>query len=153
VTGAAHEFMASNAPRAGRRRIPARVMQPLLAVLVLAVVGGGGIATGVAIDRMMITRDFGGRSQFHAAQWMMQQSSAEARQRVSDRFAHNLDLTPDQRVRIDSIIARQMGAADALRQEYMPRVRAIMMQTRAAVDSILTPAQRDRLKSMSRRGV
>ena len=107
--------------------------------LVLLLVGCAGVAVGVAIDRLVLYRYYGADVITDGT------GSGTAR-----RLARELDLTSAQQVKIDSIIARQMTAYDSLRNEYQPRVRALMLGTRAAIDSILTPPQRERLRAMSR---
>ena len=107
--------------------------------LVLLLVGCAGIAVGVAIDRLVLYRYYGADVITDGT------GSGTAR-----RLARELDLSSAQQVKIDSIIARQMTAYDSLRNEYQPRVRALMLGTRAAIDSILTPPQRERLRAMSR---
>jgi hypothetical protein len=107
--------------------------------LVLLLVGCAGVAVGVAIDRLVLYRYYGADVITDGT------GSGTAR-----RLARELDLSSTQQVKIDSIIARQMTAYDSLRNEYQPRVRALMLGTRAAIDSILTPPQRERLRAMSR---
>ena len=107
--------------------------------LVLLLVGCAGVAVGVAIDRLVLYRSYGADVITDGT------GSGTAR-----RLARELDLSSAQQVKIDSIIARQMTAYDSLRNEYQPRVRALMLGTRAAIDSILTPPQRERLRAMSR---
>jgi hypothetical protein len=107
--------------------------------LVLVLVGCAGVAVGVAIDRLVLYRYYGADVITEGT------GSGTAR-----RLARELDLSSAQQVKIDSIIARQMIAYDSLRNEYQPRVRALMLGTRAAIDSILTPPQRERLRAMSR---
>jgi hypothetical protein len=107
--------------------------------LVLLLVGCAGVAVGVAIDRLVLYRYYGADVITDGT------GSGTAR-----RLARELDLSSAQQVKIDSIIARQMTAYDSLRNEYQPRVRALMLGTRAAIDSILTPAQRERRRAMSR---
>jgi hypothetical protein len=107
--------------------------------LVLLLVGCAGVAVGVAVDRLVLYRYYGADVITDGT------GSGTAR-----RLARELDLSSAQQVEIDSIIARQMTAYDSLRNEYQPRVRALMLGTRAAIDSILTPAQRERLRAMSR---
>ena len=111
--------------------------------LVLLLVGCAGIAIGVAIDRLILYQHF-------RAAWTMEAPSSGARAAVARQLARDLDLSPEQQVQVDSIIARQMTAYDSLRREYQPRVRALMVTTRAAIDSILTPPQRERLRALSR---
>ena len=107
--------------------------------LVLLLVGCAGVAVGVAVDRLVLYRYYGADVITDGT------GSGTAR-----RLARELDLSSAQQVKIDSIIARQMTAYDSLRNEYQPRVRALMLGTRAAIDSILTPPQRERLRAMSR---
>ena len=107
--------------------------------LVLVLVGCAGVAVGVAIDRLVLYRYYGADVITEGT------GSGTAR-----RLARELDLSSAQQVKIDSIIARQMTAYDSLRNVYQPRVRALMLGTRAAIDSILTPPQRERLRAMSR---
>jgi Spy/CpxP family protein refolding chaperone len=114
----------------------------VIAAIVLLLVGCAGIAIGVAVDRLLLYRQYG-------AAWTMEATSG-AGQAVARQLARELDLTSAQQVKIDSIIARQMAAYDSLRREYQPRVRSLMVATRAAIDSILTPPQRERLRAMSR---
>ncbi|HTA75473.1 MAG TPA: hypothetical protein VK733_14415 [Gemmatimonadaceae bacterium] len=121
--------------RAGKRHLSREVTFGL----VLLLVGVAGAAVGVAVDRLVLYRYYGADVITDGT------GSGTAR-----RLARELDLTSAQQVEIDSIIARQMTAYDSLRNEYQPRVRALMLGTRAAIDSILTPAQRERLRAMSR---
>jgi hypothetical protein len=94
---------------------------------------------GVAIDRLILYRHYGAEVVREGP------GSGAARQ-----LPRELGLSPAQQVQVDSILARQMAAYDSLRNEYQPRVRALMLGTRAAIDSILTPAQRERRRAMSR---
>jgi Spy/CpxP family protein refolding chaperone len=119
------------------------VNRDLFAAIVLLLVGGAGIAIGVAVDRLVLYRHYG-------AAWTMEAPSSGAGQAIARQLARELDLTPAQQAKVDSIIARQMVAYDSLRREYQPRVQALMLATRAAIDSILTPPQRERLRAMSR---
>jgi Spy/CpxP family protein refolding chaperone len=132
--------------RVGAVERPARSWRAngeIVAGLVLLFVGGA--AGGVAFDRMLLFRHYG-------ASWTMEQPSEGERQAISRQLTKELDLTTAQQTQVDGIIARQMNAADSLRHEYQPRVRALMLATRAAIDSILTPAQRDKLRALSRHG-
>jgi hypothetical protein len=107
--------------------------------LVLLLVGLAGVMVGVAIERLILYRHYGAEVVREGP------GSGAARQ-----LPRELGLSPAQQVQVDSILARQMAAYDSLRNEYQPRVRALMLGTRAAIDSILTPAQRERRRAMSR---
>lgn len=124
---------------------PTRLWRPSRETILAIVLLAAGIAGGVAVDRMLLLRRYG-------ASWTMEQPSDTERQAIARQLTTALDLTTAQQAQVDAIIARQMNAADALRHEYQPRVRALMLATRAQIDSILTPAQREKLRALSRRG-
>lgn len=52
-----------------------------------------------------------------------------------------LSLTPDQRVRVDSIMARRRQRTDSLWQEDGRRIRAAVDSARAEIRTVLTPQQ------------
>lgn len=129
-------------------RTPVRewsVSREVMVGLVLLLVGGAGVAGGVAIDRQLLMHRYG-------AAWTMEPPSDGERVAIARQLTKELDLTTAQQAQVDAIIARQMNAADALRREYQPRVRALMLGTRAQIDSILTPVQRAKLRALSHRG-
>jgi hypothetical protein len=70
---------------------------------------------------------------------------------VTDRLARDLDLTPEQRVRVDSIVTRRMAQRRALMAPVRDRMRQLFDSTRTDVDAVLTPAQRARLDSIRTR--
>ena len=115
----------------------------VVAGIVMLLVGCAGAAVGAAVDRFVLYRHY-------EAAWTMEAPSSGARAAVARQLARELNLTSAQQVQVDSIIARQMTAYDSLRREYQPRVHSLMLTTRAAIDSILTPPQRERLRAMSR---
>jgi Spy/CpxP family protein refolding chaperone len=115
-----------------------------VAVLVLAVLFGG--VSGVVVDRsFLIPHHIGRRGPRGRPSWPGNQLESR------DRFAHDLNLTSDQRVQFDTIMSRQVARFRAARERIQPNVDSIYQQTRAQLDSILTPAQRDQLHSMRAR--
>jgi Spy/CpxP family protein refolding chaperone len=70
---------------------------------------------------------------------------------VTDRLVRDLDLTPEQRTRVDSIVTRRMAQRRALMAPVRDRMRQLFDSTRTDVESVLTPAQRARLDSMRTR--
>lgn len=54
-----------------------------------------------------------------------------------------LELTQDQRARIDGILERRRGETDRFWSDAGPKLSAIMDSTRAEIRSVLTPAQRE----------
>jgi Spy/CpxP family protein refolding chaperone len=70
---------------------------------------------------------------------------------VRERLAHELDLTPEQRRRVDSLLGKQMADFRRIREEMQPRFDSLLVQAQARLDSVLTPAQRERLKTLRAR--
>ena len=58
----------------------------------------------------------------------------------------DLQLTQEQRNRIDSIFQAWQPRTDAVMNEFLPRVRALRDSVRIAVDSVLTPEQLEELR-------
>lgn len=115
-------------------------------LLMLLVALGGGIA-GVAIDRLVLLPwHFSGR---FGPPGRGGPEGMERRGR--DRFARELGLSDGQRVRIDSLMERQMTELRAVRGEVQPRLDSILAQTRRSIDSILTPEQREKAEKLMRR--
>jgi len=69
-------------------------------------------------------------------------------ERAVDEFARDLALTPAQRTVADSILRHEFEAANAIREETWPRMAAVMNDTRQKLDSLLTPAQRERYHAL-----
>jgi hypothetical protein len=70
-----------------------------------------------------------------------------------DRLARELALGDSQRVRLDSVLSRQTVRFRAAREQIQPQMDSIFAQTRAQIDSLLTPAQRDRLRDIRDRNL
>ncbi len=68
-----------------------------------------------------------------------------------DWLARQLQLSPVQRARLDSLITRQQEEFRALREETRPQFDSITARTRRAVDSLLTPEQRQKMDSITHR--
>jgi len=67
---------------------------------------------------------------------------------MRERFARELDLTPDQQRRVDSIMAQQMSDFRRLRESMQPRFDSVIATAQRGLDSVLTAAQREKLKSL-----
>jgi Spy/CpxP family protein refolding chaperone len=72
--------------------------------------------------------------------------SAKPRQAVESRerrpsLWETLDLTPEQRARVDDIMERRRGEVQAFWNEHGPQLRAVMDSARADVREVLTPEQ------------
>lgn len=120
-----------------------------LAGLIMLLVALGGGVVGVAVDRLVLLpwhfgdRPFG----FHGRGGPPEGMERRAR----DHFAKELGLSDSQRVRVDSLMERQMQQLREVRGEVQPRLDSILTQTRRSIDSILTPEQRERAQKMSRK--
>ncbi len=114
----------------------------LLATLVLGVVGG------IALDRWALRPDA------HAAGAQMAMprrmgdrfDPARLRTEYSGQLARALDLTPEQRVRVDSILQRQTARSRALMRQVAPELQRLADSTRAELRAVLTPGQWERME-------
>jgi Spy/CpxP family protein refolding chaperone len=113
-----------------------------------------GVGLGVAADRRWLhPRPFGpGRGGPPPGMFGPGPQSAEReerfRGRMLDRMRKELDLTEEQARRVDSLLHAQGEELRALREEMRPRMEAFFERTRHALDSVLTPEQRDKLSRM-----
>lgn len=127
----------------------------VLAAVVVGVTLVAGILIGIGLDRAFFVhhvRSVLGSRRFNPPFNIGGRGpNAAARQAMRDRFAHDLQLTADQQARIDTIMRRRMAAFDSIQQDSRPRVRALIAATRAQIDSVLTPEQRERYHTLARR--
>lgn len=118
-----------------------------IAALVLLLVGLAGVLAGVALDRtVLLPRAFERRS---AGAGMPRREMPRRQDEFRARFADALNLTSEQRVVIDSLMDHQLHELRRLRGESQPRVESVIRQTRRAMDSVLTPDQRERMKELA----
>jgi Spy/CpxP family protein refolding chaperone len=116
---------------------------PLLAalVLLLALIVGG--LAGVALDRhLLLRRGFHGGFDHHRP---------PRDREFRNRFAKEVGLSPEQQTRIDSIMDRQSRELRAVRRTVQPQLDSIIGRTRRALDSVLTPEQRQKAQEIRRR--
>lgn len=105
----------------------------------LAVTFAVGMLAGTAFGRVLTAREPDART-----------LAAECEKRGPHHIFDQLDLTPDQRTRIDAIMARRRALTDSLWQTDGARLRAAVDSTRAEIRTVLTPAQAveyDRLRA------
>jgi Spy/CpxP family protein refolding chaperone len=117
------------------------------AVLVLALVGTIGALLGILGDRVIA----GQRSAAvtgETPRMSPPRGGMMPAMRYSERLADRLDLSADQRARIDTILAEEQVHARALAQEFQPQFRALAEQTRIRVESVLTAGQREQMRAM-----
>jgi hypothetical protein len=137
----------------------------LIAAVAMAAMFVVGVAFGIALDHRVLHRRpprpdsgvergrSGGRSRPPfmvpgADRPPMPDARRPDPERALDAFARDLALTPAQRTLADSILRHEFEAANAIREESWPRMQAVMDDTRRKLDSLLTPAQRERYHTM-----
>lgn len=120
-------------------------LQATLVLLLVALFGG---IAGVAFDRLLLVPHLF-RGPGFGPGW--REGPPPGMHRMRDRFSRALDLSPEQRVRVDSIMSRQMERMDAIRKEVQPRLDSTIAATRREIDSVLTPEQRKKAEAFHRR--
>jgi Spy/CpxP family protein refolding chaperone len=68
--------------------------------------------------------------------------------RMRQHFASELGLSATQVMQVDSIMSRSMAARQALEDSMRPRMRALLDSTRAQIEGVLTPDQRQKFEAM-----
>lgn len=120
-----------NARNPSRMRIAGMAM--------LAVTFAVGMLAGTAFGRVLSAREPDAAA-----------TAAECEKRGPHHLFDELDLTPEQRTRIDGIMARRRERTDSLWQTDGTRIRAAVDSTRAEIRAVLTPSQAaeyDRLRA------
>ena len=128
-----------NLPRPSRR---AR----LLGIALLVATFAAGMLAGAAFDHALAAREPAPRQE---PGWHCHGPHGKKTSMILDQ----LDLSAEQRARVDAIMARRRAQADAFWEREGPRMRGIVDSTRTEIRAILTPAQRaeyDRLRAQYR---
>jgi Spy/CpxP family protein refolding chaperone len=125
----------------------------LIIGLVLLAHTGVGILGGIALDRLVFRPD-----QLRAAPLPRLRPGAEGfrpglENRMLDALSRDLGLTARQREQVDSIFQSRAPAYRAVREQFEPRLRGLMEETRASIESILTSAQVERFRERHQRHV
>jgi hypothetical protein len=123
------------------------------AIVLLALVATTGALAGVVGDRLLRDRDApaftGADMQEYAPpaggpwRWEPQPDA-----RYSERLVESLSLTPDQESTINLIVAEEQGRVRELTFELQPQFRAIAEETRGRIENVLTPQQRQQLRTL-----
>jgi chromatin segregation and condensation protein Rec8/ScpA/Scc1 (kleisin family) len=126
----------------------ARLRPRLLAVLALLLAAVGGVAAGVALDQSMSqSRHLGFLARGTA---FRPPPNRHPRSELLDRLDASLDLSGEQRIRVDSVLARREADMRALRDQVRPRFDSIASRTRTDLLQILSPEQRVRFEKLGR---
>lgn len=132
-----------------------------IAALLIACAVAFGVVGGVALDRLLFLPRamHAGEAPRAAAPPSDGAARAEwnggARRGPGERYLRHmeaeLDLTPQQRTRIDSILADQQARVMEITRETRPLLRQVAEDTRGAIHEVLTPEQRERFQEMRQR--
>lgn len=122
--------------------MPAAPRQRLVAALVVALALVSGLVLGVALDRGVL---LGGRRPFGGPPGFGMRGGPHRPPEMRQRFATDLGLSAAQMTQIDSIMSRQMAKRRALADTMDEQMHRLMDSTRAAVDRVLDPEQRQKL--------
>ena len=121
-----------------------------VAALVLVLVALAGVLAGIALDRtVLMPRSASARQA--AAAGMPRHEMPRRQGEFRERFAKALDLTDAQRAAVDSLMDHQLRELRRIRGSSQPQVESVVRQTRRAIDSLLTPEQRERAAELAER--
>jgi Spy/CpxP family protein refolding chaperone len=104
-----------------------------------------GVVVGVAVDRRVLLhrgtpwtgRDVG-RDRWHSPMG-------------SGRLGDELGLSPQQRAAVDSVMHHRMAQRDSLMSKTFPVMRALLDSTRADIERLLTPEQKEKFEKLRMR--
>jgi Spy/CpxP family protein refolding chaperone len=102
----------------------------LTGVALLIITFAAGMLGGTAFSRVLDAREPAAAGQAECEE-----------KRGPHSIIDQLDLTPQQRARVDSIMDRRRARTDSLWQQDGARIRAAVDSTRAEIRTVLTPAQ------------
>ncbi len=122
----------------------------LLTALVLAAVFSSGVLVGMAADRGAAVVETAAAGDSTARQGDGERERERERRRTP--IYEQVQPTPEQRARIDSIVKEHRQRMDALQEEfrkayrelrdaYDPRYQELIRDTREAIKAVLTPEQ------------
>jgi hypothetical protein len=133
--------------------IPNRGSNRRRAALLFAVLLIASAILGAVVDRYVFRapRAIIGDTGFHPLSAMLRSPTDAERRQIRSELARELDLDPQQDSAVSSIMKRNASEFQALRDELRPRVEALTAHVRVQVDSVLTPAQRERFHQLQAR--
>jgi Spy/CpxP family protein refolding chaperone len=115
------------------------VSGPGIAAVVLVLVAVACVLAGAAAERYTMLHRLGPLGSF-----LLHDDSPGGRERMRGHLKRDLNLTPAQQTRIDSIMANRVQQSQRLRVAIDSQLRTLILDTRAQIDSVLTPAQRQK---------
>jgi Spy/CpxP family protein refolding chaperone len=111
-------------------------------VVVVIVAFLAGILVGVAGDHLYL---------IHSGRLFPGHGGRFAADRMADRLAGQLDLTPQQKAQVQHIIESHRARIDAATNSVKPQVRHELDATNTEIETILTPGQRTKFAALRMR--
>lgn len=134
-------------------RMGARTLAGLVIVLTFVVGGLAGAVADRAIVRPSASHGMGPpgrRPEGPPGSRRDREGRERGRERFVQQLRGELQLTDAQVAKIDSITKVREQKMSAIWAEVGPRIHALIEETRAEVDSVLTPAQRAKMQELRR---
>ena len=78
----------------------------------------------------------------------MQEHRENMHQHMIDQLSKELDLSADQRTKVEAIVKASQEKMKALREEMRPKMEAIHQSIKSDIEKILTPAQKEKFEKM-----
>ncbi len=113
-------------------------MRRWVVVALALVLFGSGILTGGAVTVAYVVS----KARYAA------RHPDEAHRKTLERMVGRLGLSPEQRARVEAVIARRQAAMRMMRTEFQPRVRSELDATARQIETELTPDQVRRWRVM-----
>ena len=104
-------------------------------IVVLVAFASGGIA-GMLVEHVHLMRRMHGRGPRFAPQMMVH------------RLDRTLDLTPEQRTKVEEIVMRHHQRIVAITESTRPRVRQELEAANREIEAVLTPEQREKFEKL-----
>jgi hypothetical protein len=118
--------------------MPQRNRARLATFGILVLVFGAGLAVGVAVDRQVAAADAPAATERVPARGDSREEGAPRERRM---MIERVGLTPDQKVKVDSIVAARADIMAGLQKEYRELYWQIVDSTRASLRRTLTEDQ------------
>ena len=108
----------------------------VIAVIVVIVAFVSGAVAGVLVEHVHLMRRFHGRMPRFVPQMMLH------------RLDRTLDLTPEQRTKVEEIVMRHHQRIVAITESTRPRVREELEAANREIEALLTPEQREKFAKL-----
>jgi Spy/CpxP family protein refolding chaperone len=108
----------------------------VIAVIVVLVAFVSGAIAGMFVEHVHLMRRMHGRTSRFAPQMMVH------------RLDRTLDLTPEQRTKVEEIVMRHHQRIVAITESARPRVREELEAANREIEALLTPEQREKFAKL-----